>query len=103
MSELKPCPFCGVDPNVTSKDIIGYPVRVGCKNINCRLGQITGTFTIAAWNTRHIPEGYALVPVDPAGEMIAYGAEALKWQDYDTDAESCYRAMIKAAQEHNEC
>jgi hypothetical protein len=32
----------------------------------------------AAWNRRHVPEGFVLVPVEPTREMIHDGACALE-------------------------
>jgi len=48
------------------------------------------------WGVRHVPEGYALVPIEPTKSMIDAGLGA------DSDAfplKYIYQAMIEAAQE----
>lgn len=53
-------------------------------------------FVELAQALRHIPEGYALVPVEPTGEMIdAFWGEVEG--DKDTKPSDIYKAMIGAA------
>jgi len=59
MSELKPCPFCGVEGRLLEdKTAIGLQAfRVSCSNHKCAVSAYTVNFTskkaaIAAWNER---------------------------------------------------
>jgi Lar family restriction alleviation protein len=101
MEELKPCPFCGgkaeywIDNDYQDRHVItcGY---CGCE----KRYEYSMDGVIEEWNTRHVPDGYALVPVEPTQDMID---EAL----YDTGYEGVsddavvynWKAMIAAAQE----
>ena len=107
--ELKPCPFCGgtdirFDIETMQPDNIhggtwscGDCDSVGPNTAYWHASEEEAKLDAAnAWNTRHIPEGYALVPVEPTAEMIDAGFRA--------DSESfplkhIYKAMIAAAQE----
>ena len=59
-NKLKPCPFCGEEPEATKK-IQGYGPRISCKNNHCRMSALNSMNT-GDWNGRAIPEGYTLVP-----------------------------------------
>lgn len=101
--ELKPCPFCGstnVDAQAFRHGSECYTVRCdGCGALGPLKRSSAGShirwdLAMEAWNTRHIHEGYALVPVEPTAEMIDAGFRA--------DSESfplkhIYKAMIAAA------
>jgi len=59
MSELKPCPFCGVEGRlIKGKTAYGLQTfRVSCSNHKCAVSAHTVDFTskkaaIAAWNER---------------------------------------------------
>ena len=49
MDELKPCPFCGSEPD--SQDDDGR-VTIWCSNVHCEAAQ----FSVSAWNTRPLEE-----------------------------------------------
>lgn len=53
MSELKPCPFCGVSPRLEKmgKFDIAYHEQEGC------LLSEKGALLAEKWNKRHFPEG----------------------------------------------
>lgn len=94
-TNLKPCPCCGCEPAINSNDFVPY--QVVCINPSCDLsGRISGDKqkAINAWNRRHIPEGMALVPVEPTNESL----DILK-QVRDGKLGNCiaFRAIIKAA------
>ena len=95
MSELKPCPFCGgigVDPEGwASVDTCG-PECVVCG--------ATAT-SIDQWNTRHIPEGYALVPVGQLEEHLKLLQESDWSEVYKLAVGNQIKAMIEAAQDED--
>jgi Lar family restriction alleviation protein len=106
MSEkLKPCPFCGsanVEVQAFRHESECYTVRCdGCGALgplkrSSAGSHISWDLAMESWNTRHAPEGYALVPVEPTDSMINSGFRA----DGDSfPLEHIYKAMIAAAQE----
>lgn len=50
-------------------------------------------------NSKLIPEGYVLVPVEPTEKMILNGMESLKWPTSVEEMLRIYSTMIQAAQE----
>lgn len=100
MSELKPCPFCDGE----TRKLMGYDYgNVSCRNEHCNIYGVV--FSVAKWNTRHIPEGYALVPIEPDDEMQLVGAESVRIDTTPINklftANRVYKAMIQAAQEQS--
>lgn len=65
--KLLPCPFCGNDAQRIGEGM-DYGLRAKCVNNDCRLGQITGSFTADDWNTRTPPAGKALVNLNHNAE-----------------------------------
>lgn len=63
--ELKPCPFCGSE----YIELHGG-MHPKCNECGCEQSRVIGRKSVAVWNTRHIPEGYALVPLEPTREMV---------------------------------
>jgi|SRR5690554_3719447 len=94
--ELKPCPFCG------APDIGG---GMFMHSVTCALKYIEARESVPdwAWNERHIPEGYALVPVEPT--RVMRDAFHDSYEDYENGDASCpdaqWKAMIAAAQEQS--
>lgn len=80
MSELKPCPFCGGVPTLVVPDdtrMVKKGSRVECC-VSTGSEYPNGDSPEAAverWNTRHIPEGYALVSISDL-EYAKDGVEA---------------------------
>lgn len=92
MSELKPCPFCG------STNIKRY-TPYGVESVHCKDCHVS--LRLVDWNrvmSRSIPEGFALVPVEPTEKMVRAGFtkdddNCLAWRH----PKDCYRAMLAAA------
>lgn len=67
MSKLLPCPFCGSDAVKTwSKE---YGDCAHCGNDECAASAFYDRVMVSEWNTRHTPDGWQMVPVDPTLEM----------------------------------
>jgi len=101
--ELKPCPcpFCGLDPYIGECRDGWY---AECANDECTHSpDLKEMFhmrdqVIKAWNTRHIPEGYKLLPVEMEMDL---GFETVRLLNgvYDlTDVIKVYKAMVEAAE-----
>ena len=95
MTKLKPCPFCGgeafywLDTSYDDKHVIE------CESCGTDMrDEYEKDDAIEKWNTRHIPEGYAVVPVNPTEAIIKAGQ-----LNEDRAIAILYKAMIKAAQE----
>lgn len=62
MNELKPCPFCGS----YESEFKDHPESCFLHRLQRQLETNSVAYCLedmeASWNTRHIPEGYALVP-----------------------------------------
>ena len=61
MSDLKPCPFCGKDPNQTTAELGDRPCfYYECENPKCHAAEMgwhdTEQEAIDAWNTRPIED-----------------------------------------------
>lgn len=92
MNELKTCPFCGGE----TRKLMCYDLwKVSCSSSYCPLNAVT--FSAEEWNTRHIQEGYALVPVE-AGDWMFLKKPSIGKR---LNAYAHHREMIKAAQEHS--
>ena len=96
MSELKPCPFCGGEAEQSITHTTHYDFYyIHCKQCKNQSGSCTDkSVVVNQWNTRHTPEGYALVPVEPGEDIIKVGQ-----LNEDRAIAILYKAMIKAAQE----
>lgn len=112
MTELKPCPFCGaeleylfytLDHNQGGK--WGF---AQCPCCGASAGEVRTSYdqsenapwhedALKEWNTRHIPEGYALVPIEPTKQiltaMVSNSGEDLE------EMEEKYKAVIEVARE----
>lgn len=95
MSELKPCPFCGTTARIFGGPMAQERYSIWCNNYHHIEYGMNEQETIDAWNTRHIPEGYALVPVEPSEAIKLAFIECYERRIYDVS--SIYKAMIKAA------
>ncbi len=93
--ELKNCPFCGSD------DVAKYGPKNDCF-IECQeCGLAVDNCSVKIWNARHIPEGFALVPIEPTGAMLKTGWSEVfsDWNGAEEDLIDIYRAMIAAYKE----
>lgn len=94
--ELKPCPFCGGTACIDRMGTARVSMKISCEYCGCSIE--TGETWIdehSSWNTRHIPEGYKLAPVQPTKEMSKAGMAVL--QSSNSWATGVYKAMIEAA------
>ena len=106
--ELKPCPFCGsrnvndTTPPPDMSDCEEQTYYWVCPDCVC-CGPIAESVELAtkAWNARHVPEGYKLVPIEPTEYMKGKGA--LKAWELEEKLGTCegkagrvYKAMIEA-------
>lgn len=109
-NSLKPCPFCGsIDISTEAGLFIecdtcgaeGPSVHVGDAEIDP--SRNAGEESVHAWNTRHVPEGMALVPVEDF--LVLHEGEGMhgknKYHDSHDNLYSYAVAMIKAAQRSN--
>lgn len=96
MSALRECPFCGGEADIEANPT-GTLWTIWCPGRECpvdvEVRHVTGHEAIAAWNRRHVPEGFALVPVEPTEAMVVAAEEAMPLL---SDA---IRAAIAAAKE----
>ena len=97
--ELLPCPFCGKEPfRVRRKG--SYVGIVKCKSTGCSNSKMR----IEDWNTRTVPEGYVLVPVEVSEKMLQAGAEEIirmkadGWNPHIAVAYNVYQSMVEEAQ-----
>lgn len=74
---LRPCPFCGADPESGAWDEHGFAIQCSSNLSKCPINPAYSGYdhqaTIDRWNTRAAltpPEGYVLVPMEPTREMI---------------------------------
>ncbi len=88
--ELKPCPFCGGEAEFERKGDRRQSTIVSCTC--CGATQECGEEWDhgKTWNTRHIPEDFALVPLEPTREMV----EALRDEISVTSRGGVLRAGI---------
>lgn len=113
--KLKPCPFCGsinIDPSKSrGRNLDGFAtIAAGCSDCGA-LGPLVAvicgsgyTGSIAAWNTRHVPEGFVMVPVEANdtqlsvlfGNPIQYASKTERYI-----AQTQYAGLIKAAQDES--
>lgn len=84
MTELLPCPFCGS----SDVDAAGWLDGQGRRGPEC-MGCGATAQSVDAWNRRHTPAGWQLVPVEPTAGMM----RAL-WQAEPLDR---HAAMLSAA------
>ena len=107
MSELKPCPFCGGDPYIAEFST-GWHVE--CPNDECtHKPALWDMFhmeeqAIKVWNTRHIPEGYKLVPIEPTKAMLKASEKVWEIDCFGSKMawpSDIYKAMLVAADEKN--
>lgn len=95
MSELERCPFCGGKcypagwAKLNDKDDDSYDQGPECESCGATAQ------SIESWNHRAIPEGYALVPVEPTQAMIY--EIAIHDQFTNKALIARYKAMLKAA------
>lgn len=115
MSEkLEKCPFCGVNPYIGMIGRDWYRLTAH-HDENCILHlyeedapqtEEQRQLLIKAWNTRHIPKDYALVPVESTKEMEDAFDSALCEALDDRNRKpgdgfkAAHKAMIKAAQKN---
>ncbi len=114
MSELEPCRECGCLDQTWfwSNAILGgiqqgrlntsevIPVfYLGCDICGETLSKLSADDVAVKLNTRHIPEGFALVPIEPTAGMVL----AANWSVYpevcEVDMTKAYKRMITACQE----
>lgn len=75
-------------------------VRHGRVSISAALAKVVGAAPVAG--SQQVPEGYALVPVEPTPEMLVAGVKGFQKAGYNDcdklhDWTACYRAMLAAA------
>ncbi len=115
--ELKPCPFCGGEAELIDNRLGWYVSCDGCGStvIGERAlepeteeesEQTDWSYyeqsAVQKWNTRHIPEGYKLAPIEPTEKMLDWLCMD-RWVDGSgrSDRElkaDWYKAMIEAAE-----
>ena len=101
MDKLKPCPFCG------TKVEEQYSTCNDTYSVWCHGCEGDGPFkesielAVEAWNTRSIPDGYALVPLEPTKGMRWAGHNEMHGADSIPNYISIYKAMIKASLSNN--
>lgn len=118
--ELKPCPFCGKEPDIRDGDSL-YPTGTGwkdegeyrsyhkgsevpkeqwCYAAGC--SELSGGCSaevfgdsrqeaIEKWNTRAIPDTHRVVPV----ELLKMALESIPWELRDSEASLEIRAIIE--------
>lgn len=98
--DILPCPFCGNELKRTTQKInqTARCVTDGCIGVRMPSIILESSQDVAAWNTRHIPEGYALVPVEPTDAMVNVNPRIL----HPKIAKEIYQAMIAVAQAQQE-
>lgn len=65
-------------------------------DVTDKMPSVSGMGVVAESGRCVIPEGYALVPIEPTYEMLAAGYESVS-NEAVGDIESHYRAMLAAA------
>ena len=95
--QLKPCAYCGSKAEYSDNKSENY--GFDCPGVECtscfvRNFKETKDQAIAAWNTRHIPEGYKLVPIKPTYDMQEAGVS--QYNDEVCGVTDIYKAMLKA-------
>jgi len=94
--ELLPCPFCN-----STVELISRPGNL-YKFVQCPSCLVLGPkaygdeFAVKKWNTRYIPEGYKLVPIEPT-EAMKDATQSLYYNS-QTPPKDIYKAMLEAAQ-----
>jgi hypothetical protein len=121
---LLPCPFCGGTPNfeVSSfTEYYGHEMQdwsIECPSCSGSVWATVGkpehgfdfpcscchdlkSAVAAKWNTRALPEGYVLVPVEPTAAMIQAGRYTPCDEELGPaeDYRAVYKSMLAAAQE----
>ena len=103
--ELKPCPFCGDKAVKVEQNGKFITECIRCPS-SISIPMFSKKTSAIYWNTRHIPEGYALVRVDDINtacetlKTIAFRAKApnLLTPEVVMWAESFRRHMRKASE-----
>lgn len=100
MSDLKPCPFCGGEAQLTKAH--AYHVVCGPCGIRGKGNRKKSReFAVDWWNTRHSDPDMVLVPREPTEGMI----EAFAKSNHEVSPfffERGYKAMIQAWEKENE-
>jgi len=109
--QLKPCPFCGGKPEVYSDWELEHSIGertywIMCNNDGCHVqvfldNEYSSKESAAkAWNTWHIPEGFALVPIEPTVKMLKASVKTYEVDSFGFKSawpSDIYKVMIKAA------
>lgn len=101
---LAPCLLCGVEMEQSRTSFFHPESNAG--ETDCPLSSLSWrtSYYREAWNKRHVPEGYAIVPVEPTEAMLEAGAQqASDCTDDFTAHSSCiaghvWSEMLTAAQ-----
>lgn len=127
MDKLLPCPFCGGGAEIRYWRKMNSEF-MQCGSVGCSKNHTFMEFSdirtekrhdtdseeraIKSWNTRHIPEGYVLVPNEPTETMLDSIVESVcdsiffDGNDYKESkgkgARFIYKAMITASSEEGE-
>jgi len=89
MTELKPCPFCGSEAEITGSGIAGR-IRIECSNRPCQNSRevyTTATPAVQAWNTRSSWQDIETAPKDGTWVYTTRRGDktpiAMRWISFD--------------------
>lgn len=99
--QLKHCPFCGGCAEMRTVQSLGCGfAEIQCTKCNANKTASSIGSVVRQWNTRHIPEGFALVNVEHMREMfIKFHKLRYANNNEDYRVEHFVKKVLKAAQE----
>lgn len=120
--KLLPCPFCGAEPLLQEHPAHAHCLQIGdwkmpdhpgswtveCCACNCGMINQSREQVLSDWNRRApqpaaVPDGYALVPIEPTPEMVRAAEEAhMPFGDMDIALRMAVLAAAPAPADHSE-